>query len=352
MPDRPLFIGGCPRSGTTLLRCLLDNHPDLGVPAETNFLIPLWRFRARYGDLRRTENRRAVAEWIFNTDGTGGRRIRAGSDRAAAIERVTAAAPTLGSLLAACFEIYAEVHGKPRWGDKRPAYAGFIAALFELFPDAQFVNLVRDPRAAVASQMRVGLHSQDAPLAASVTTWLTSVRRVDAFSRRLRPDQLLDVRYEDMVRDPAGTLRRICDFASLREGDAIEEMLTRERTGKFREGWHTLITQPITTATIDSWRDQLTPAEAALVQRAAAAQFERFGYRPDAELQAVPEHSALRELRHEQASRARKWRRHAREELKRRLYVYRQPVAAQPVPAPGPAAALTIREPVVAAAAR
>ena len=88
------------------------------------------------------------------------------------------------------------------------------------------------------------------------------------------------------------------------------------------------------------------------MERATAAQFERFGYRLDPELEALLGRSALRELRREQARRARKWRRHAREELKRRLYVYRRPVAAQPVPAPAPAAALPIREPVMAAAAR
>jgi hypothetical protein len=326
---RPLFVGGCPRSGTTLLRCLLNNHPDLAMPAETDFVIPLWTFRARYGDLRRPENRRALAEWIFNTDGTGGRRIRAGSfGRREAIERVVASAPTLGSVFSTCFEMYAEAHGKSRWGDKRPGYAGFIGAIFGLFPDAQFINVVRDPRAAVSSIVRVGWDEQDVAVPSAAAMWLSSVRRVDAHVRRLRPDQLLDVRYEDMVRDPAATLARICEFAGLRGGSAIDEMLTRERRGKFREGWHTLISEPITTATIESWRERLEPSEAALVERAAAPYLERFGYVAD--LGAAPRRTELRELRRQRRRRARKWRRRATEELKRRALVYRYPVAAPP----------------------
>jgi len=329
-PDRPLFIGGCPRSGTTLLRSVLDNHPDLAVPAETDFVIPLWTFRSRYGDLRVAENRRAIAEWIFDTEGRGGRRIRAGTSRDEAIERVVAAAPTLGSVLASCFEMYADVHGKRRWGDKRPGYAGFIAVVFALFPDAQFINVVRDPRGAVASQLPLGWDKEDVALASSIVTWETSVRRVDAFSRRLRPDQLLDVRYEDLVRDPSATLRGMCDFAGLAAGDAIETMITRERRGRFREGWHNLLAQPISTAPIDSWRERLQPHDVALVEHVARPYFERFGYRPEPRLGAVPEASALAEVGRQRSRRRRKWRRIAVDELKRRFVLSRHPIAALP----------------------
>src|SRR5919107_4369791 len=99
-PGRPLLIGACPRSGTTLLRSMLDNHPDLAVPGETNFVFYLWRYRARFGDLRVEANRRAMAEWIFETEGRGSKRIRAGTPRDEAIERVTAAGPTVGSVAA------------------------------------------------------------------------------------------------------------------------------------------------------------------------------------------------------------------------------------------------------------
>src|SRR5919198_5186031 len=60
-PARPLFIGGCPRSGTTLLRALLDNHPELAIPRETNFVRPLWWRRVPFGNLRDPANRRPRA---------------------------------------------------------------------------------------------------------------------------------------------------------------------------------------------------------------------------------------------------------------------------------------------------
>jgi hypothetical protein len=209
-PDRPLFIGACPRSGTTLLRVMLDNHPDLAIPRETDFVRPLWWRRARFGDLRDPGNRRRVAEWIFTAKGPRGARLRDGRvSREEAIGRVAGAGPTVGSIVQACLELYADVHGKPRWGDKRPAYSGFIGMLLAMFPDAQYVNLVRDPRGAVASQIRMGWDAPEVAVPAATARWEAAIRRTDHFARRMRPDQLLDLRYEDLVSDPRAALGRV-----------------------------------------------------------------------------------------------------------------------------------------------
>jgi len=332
-PGRPLFIGACPRSGTTLLRSLLDNHPDLAIPPETDFVLPLWRTRVRFGDLGVPMNRRRVGRWIFHEEGHGGRRIRAKGARGhhltrrQAIDRLVASPPTLGSLFAECFAIYAESHGKSRWGDKRPAYAGYVKTLFALFPDAQFVNVVRDPRGAVSSLKGLGWHRERVALAASTATWEMSVRRVDAYSRRLRPDQLLDVRYEDLVRDPPGVLARICAFADLAGGEAIEHMVTAERGGVFRPGWHDRLSQPIDTAPIAAWSSRLAPHEVAFVEQAVAPYLERFGYRATADPGTDADPKDFARLRRQRERRERNWRRQDRDELKRRL-LYRRPIAA------------------------
>ena len=300
------------------------------MPPETDFLIPVWCNRARWGDLRVPRNRRALAEWIFHTPGQGGLRIRGRIAREEAIERVAAAPPTLGSMIAACFELFAERKGKRRWGDKRPRYSGYLSAIFQLFPDAQFINVIRDPRAAVASQVAIDFNEVDDELACSLVNWETAVRRVDLFAERLRPDQLLDVRYEDLVRDPRGTLRRVCDFAGLRDGDAIEEMITRERRGNFNKGWHDRLAEPISAVTIDSWRQRLEPAEVALVEYATGPLFERFGYRFDPAVAAVPRRRTLLQLRRQRMARWVKWSRYSLGESRRQHLLYRHPVARLP----------------------
>jgi Sulfotransferase family len=329
-PDRPLFIGACPRSGTTLLRSMLNNHPDLAVPAETDFVIPVWTNRGRVGDLALEANRRRLAEWIMDTPGRGGKRIRAGTfSRDEAIARVVAAPGTLGSVFAALFALFADGKRKPRWGDKRPAYAVYLDALFALFPDAQFVNLVRDPRAAVESQMRVPWYAEygQPASAPAVATWEYAIRRVDAFAPRLRPDQLLDVRYEDLVRDPRGELRRICEFAGLRDGAALDDMIDRPRGG-FTPGWHDNVSEPVTPGLIENWRERLEPHEIALVESAARPYLDRFGYAHDERIDVAPPRSERRWLAANRRRRAIKWRRYALGERKRRL-THRYPVAAE-----------------------
>ena len=202
--NRPLLIGACPRSGTTLLRGILDNHPDLAVVGETNFIFWLVRHRAEWGNLKKEADRRKLAEWLFDGEGRGQKRIQGTTPRDEAVQRMVDGGTTLGDMFRAVFQMYADRHGKPRWGDKRPGYAGFIALMFELYPDAQFINLVRDPRGAVASQLPLGWDKPGTELASSYATWETSINRVDEHAAKLRPDQLLEVRFADVLRDRAG----------------------------------------------------------------------------------------------------------------------------------------------------
>ena len=323
-PGRPLFVMGCPRSGTTLLRAILDNHPELAMPVETDFVLPLWHDRPRFGDLRREENRRAVGDFVFATKGRGGRRIRGEVGRDEAVARVVSAEPTLGALIAACFSLYAERTGKPRWGDKRPRYAMHPDVLLALFPDAQFVNVVRDPRGAVASQIPMGWVAPEIALEASTVNWLASVERVDLVAAGLRPDQLLDVRYEDLVRDPVGELERLCAFAGLRGGDAVRAMLDAPRHGKRNEDLHRFV-GAISPAPITGWQTRLAAEDAALVERAASSYLERFGY--VATTGSSPTPAALRELERQRRDRRHRFRRLGLRELVR-VATYRRPVAA------------------------
>lgn len=325
-PARPLFIGACPRSGTTLLRVMLDNHPDLAIPHETNFVRPLWWRRVHFGDLRDPANRRRVAEWILTDKGLRGGRLRDGRiSRRDAIRRVADAPPTVGSIVQACLQLYAEVHGKPRWGDKRPSYSGFIGMLFAMFPNAQYINLVRDPRGAVASQIPMGWDAPGVAIPAATARWEAAIRRSDHFARRLRPDQFLDLRYEDMVSDPHAALERVCVFAGLRAGDAVETMISRRHISL--RGSHKRVAEPITTASVERWREQLQPHQVALVERATAPLLNRFGYRPADDFQADVTPRDAGELARQRRFRRREWRRSQRGELLRRA-VYRRPVAA------------------------
>jgi hypothetical protein len=303
---------------------MLDMHPEIGMPRETNFIRELWWRRRHFGDLNEPANRRRVAEWIFSDKEHLFRRlIHRRITREEAIEQIAASPPTIGSIVERCLRLHA--HDKPRFGDKRPAYSGFVGPLLQMFPDAQYVNVVRDPRGVAASQAAMGWDQPDIVIPAAIVRWEFAVARTDHYARDLHPDQLLDVRYEDLVADPHAQITRVLEFAGLAAGDVVDQLVSGKRDGWF-VGPHALAGAPVTTASVERWRTRLTPSQITLVEEATAPIMERFGYRAE---------SGAEPTRHERAMLAyrrrvfrRRWRRTRRDDLLRELRDRRPVVAA------------------------
>ncbi len=213
----PLFVLGVRRSGTTLLRLMLDRHPELAIPDESYF-IPQLASRHRghldpaafEDDLRRLPT---LAEW-----GVSAREVRGHLPPGA----------TGADGIAAIYELYAERRGKCRWGDKTPLYMRYLPLLERLFPDALYVHLVRDGRDAALSFLSVppGImteswgHPRDA--AGFACQWRTEVLEARALGRRAG-GRYLEVSYESLVAGPRAELERVCAHAELAFDPAMLE---------------------------------------------------------------------------------------------------------------------------------
>jgi hypothetical protein len=276
VPNRPVFAGGCPRSGTTMFRTMLNAHPELALPHETRFVVDGYRKRAQWGDLTKEKNRRKLARWVVKRKKSRFERIT--KDPTELVEAMAAAPPTMGSVLSAGFKLYAGHQDKPRWGDKRPAYAINLDAVFAMWPDAQFINVVRDPRAAVASIRKIGWYKDGIP--AGIELWERTLRRTDRWRRRLGPDQFLEIRYEALVADPAAVLERVVGFLGL-DPAGLEQMVAfHERADIRSKTTYALVSQPITTSPMRTWEQTMTRQEIALVEHALAGPMARYGYEP------------------------------------------------------------------------
>jgi hypothetical protein len=319
-----VIVGGCPRSGTTMLRTMLNSHPGLAMPHETQFVVRAWERRGTFGDLSEPANRRRLGRWVV--DRRKARTHRLGIDPEELVAGMEAAPPTLGSVLGTCFVLYAEHNGKVRWGDKRPSYAQHLDAVFALFPDAQFVNVVRDPRATAASVRRIGWYKGD--VGGGAALWERAIRAVDKWRPRLAPDQLYEVQYEALVAEPRETLEQLAVFLGLAP-DGIDEMLRFYEKSDIPSDakFHPRVSTPLTTEPVRSWENELAPGEVAFIEHVLAPYMRRYGYEPSAARVPVPEEL----VRSFKAQRRRKALRRARERLgqaKLRL-TYRQPVAAR-----------------------
>ena len=209
MSTPPVVVLGVRRSGTTLLRVMLDRHPALAIPDESYF-IPQLADRHRgpidvasfVDDLRRLPTLR---EWGIEI-----------SDVEPRLE--PGMAP--GDAIAAVYLAYAAARGKERWGDKTPMYMQHLGTLERLFPEAVYVHLIRDGRDAAVSFLempegvvtRTWAHPRNAGDFAC--QWRSEVLAARALGRRVGA-RYSEIRYEELVAEPERVLRETCARAGL-----------------------------------------------------------------------------------------------------------------------------------------
>lgn len=272
--DRPLFVVGCPRSGTTLLSLMIHAHPRLAMPPETRFLTRLWRKRETFGDLTTPRQRRRLARACTR----GSRLAHLGLEKVPTREAILAAPPTLGSAFGTVFAEFARSQGKARWGDKRPLYYQEVDVLLRLFPDAQLVHCIRDPRATVASLKRMPWWPFDS--IGAMATWSHAEWCARRNVKRLPADTYHVVRYESLVSDPRQVLTRLCDFL---DEDFDEAMLEPARVRHLvpeSKTWHANLGSDVSTARVEAWRSRLAPWEVGLIELVLRRKLARWGYRP------------------------------------------------------------------------
>ncbi|GGS81500.1 sulfotransferase [Planobispora rosea] len=274
--DRPIFILGCPRSGTTMLQLMMHAHPRIAIPPETRFVTAAYQRRLRFGDLNDPARRRELADWIVGRRQSRFHELKL--DAAKVTEEIVEGPPTLGSALGIVLRAYAARFGKPRWGDKRPAYFQSVDALLRLFPDAQFVHLIRDGRDCVASLKEMPWY--DGSVYDAVSVWAEAIDFARYGAPGLPAGSYYELRYEDLTRDPETELRGLCAFLGEEFDPAVCEPSRMARVVPSWKSWHERTRGEVTTARSGSWKERLTRQEIALCESVLADRLKAYGYEP------------------------------------------------------------------------
>ncbi len=264
-----LFVVGCGRSGTTLLRAMLDSHPALAVPPESWFVATLGR---RYE--RRFDRDRFEVDLLAH-----GRFARWGLDPEAVSRSIRAADPSdVATAVRSVFAAYAASRGKPRYADKTPGYVLDLPLLARLFPEARFLHLVRDGR-DVAASVAAG-HFGPSSLHQAALYWARHVERGRAAGGDLGPGRYRELHYERLVSDPAAALQEVCAFAGLAFEPAMLDYPARAAAvvaGTGTPGAHHGLTRA-PTADLRSWRRDVPEPQVALIEALVAPTLEACGY--------------------------------------------------------------------------
>lgn len=228
---RLIFIGGAPRSGTTLVQNMLDSHPlILGGP---EFLhLP------KIIDLRRRLHSSISKEWI---------------DIICTRDDVDS---YIISLIKKLFLPLADKNRCEFYSEKTPENILVFSELIELFPEAHFIQVIRDPRGIVSSMQQVKKRAIDKGLkpphfCANISTSIAYIKKnFDAgfTASKNTPDKVLTVVYEHLLMNPKREAKKICLFLGIKWNDLMLSPRDKEHLGQ----------QAITTKSNEIWYDSKT----------------------------------------------------------------------------------------------
>jgi len=272
---RPFFIVGSGRCGSTLLRAMLEAHPELHVPPESRLAQAVRDFRRLSRLPWNVVLRIVLAQFEYGEvweswDLTLGPVYRA-------LDAAPPAARNLAAVVHAVYRAHADKHkpGSRRWGDKTPPATPALPRLQAVFPDLQVIHLLRDGRDVVQSFMRVS----PAGIPHFARMWVEAVRVARAFGAR-HPRQYLEIRYEDFVRRPRETLERTAAFLDvpfddrmLRHHELPLPLADVDRYPALRGA-----RDPVYESSVGRWRTFFDPAQRAELERLLGATLATAGY--------------------------------------------------------------------------
>ncbi len=277
----PFFIVGASRSGTTMMRLLLNAHRTIGVPKEMAYFeycaiagaLSTWqnpRFnKGNYENFVRAYlKKRRIALEDMDTE-------------ILASEILADPLKNLERPIRIILDAWAKKEGKEIWGEKTPKNLFYVDKIHEMMPDARFIYIVRDPRAVVNSMNRFARFVDDSVL--NAYNWLQAAD----FGYRLLMENVpaekrLELKYENLVTDVEGTARKICDFLKEPYDDEMLAFYLKSR-GELHPNANQLggvdtLTKPISTVSVDKWRDQLAARDISLVEAVCADAMQVHGY--------------------------------------------------------------------------
>ena len=285
-PPAAPFVVGATRSGTTLLRLMLDAHPGISIPSETHFIPELISAREKHGAssaqmLELLTSHRRWGDFTIEADELAA--------RWATLDPLTGPAA-----VRAFYELYADKQGNhgARWGDKTPGYIKSMREIQVYLPEARFIHLIRDGRDVALSILKQ--HWGPQTIEAAAEKWRSRVLRGRAQQPYL--GFYLEVKFEDLVLHTERELRRICGFidldfdpAMLGYHETAEQRLQEKaralprthgepQSAEKRLMSHAKTFEPPNPDLIGTWRKRMSTADRAAYEALAGDLLAEIGY--------------------------------------------------------------------------
>lgn len=311
MTNGPVFIVGTSRSGTTMIRGCLNEHPDLYVANETHFFDDLRpRLRGRENIALTPADSAACEDYFLSlAHGVYGvaeaRRWKRDVERPDALltrDELRSTAAGLGAGTDPYFEAFCRLQAtkraRSRWGEKTPRHVFRIREILDRYPDGQVICMVRDPRAVAASYRKfdkaprpghgwflwkerlsageeVRIRRSYHALIVSIL-WRAAAKAALEASKEFGAERVCVQRFEEVAVEPARVVRRLCDWLGL---DYRDEMVSTTRaTNSSFAG--TGQAAAVSAEPVNRWRESLSLGDLGVIQATCGSLMREFGYEP------------------------------------------------------------------------
>ncbi len=285
-PPMPMIVGN-PRSGTTLLRLMLDAHPDLAIPPETHFIPALFQLEGDRHQLRESFYKKLTAypTWPdFHLDANQ------------FVTHILTIEPfTISAGLRCFYQMYAKRLGKSRWGDKTPDYILRLKEIQTVLPEAHFIHIIRDGRDVALSMKEMWWRAGD-DMEEQASNWIWRIR--EGRQQGQFCQHYLEVRYEELITNTTKVLQDICAFINLPYHSQMEDYYksAESRLNELNDFYkldgtcistreqrlyiHSLTSHPPDKSRIGRWKREMSNEDRNKYEAIAGAMLRDLGYDP------------------------------------------------------------------------
>lgn len=272
----PVFIVGMPRSGTSLLSAVLNSHSKLAISPETHYFTRCWN-----GSLRNFEDARKMVDCLFRQPGVGDMRLSEQERTDIRARVVGCREPSHREIFEALFEVYLARQGKHYWGEKTPDHWRHVLTIREVFPDAAFVSIVRDPR-DVSLSLRTVPWNQQQTVIDHARQWNEYARASEeyAVTENLH---FREIRYEDLITDFESVIQQVLDFLECSYEPQVTEFyqVGTQNVDPSREPWKAKTARPIDPTNRERWVQEMSGTERKIIQELCGSMMKVKGYRTE-----------------------------------------------------------------------
>lgn len=272
----PFLIIGSGRSGTTLLRSMLNQHEGIEIPPESYVLPVIYKRYKTYKKLPWAEFTKLIlGEFLshphfhlWNLDITP---LYNG------LESLKKEEQSLFKVIDEVYKLYASKNGKKNimWGDKTPLNTYYIPEMDFLFNNPKYIHLKRDGRDVIASMLKYKL-AEDVKAASD--RWLSALKTAKEIEQKT-PERIIIIEYSDLVQYPESELKKICEFLTITYDPVmLDHTKNVETLGDSVFNHHDNLKKPLSSASIGNWQKSFTASELEWIENYIGSELEANGY--------------------------------------------------------------------------